>query len=390
MDKPLRLGLTFAAWIGATFLVSVAAWLLGAELRSVCNAAVLALSPAVAGFILLNRLSERWARSYVVLAWALAATMLAASSGGAASPASTLFVAAPAIALVVGGARLIAIGAFASGAGYVAAAWVGEVAEPASLGWTPSFYAAAALFLCALLFLTQKQSQATAGDPDQRIAEAAHELRTPLSHMIGFAEMIEKEIYGPVGDRNRDYAGLIRESGLQLLDMIGRRLDLARIAAGRRDLSLETFDAREIAADVARLSQGSAAAKNITLEQDIPEGEFVVCADRDAMRQILTNLLGNALKFTPEGGRVRLALRRLGAKLHLEVSDTGPGVAPSERTRLMRPFERGARARRIEGAGLGLALVRALARLHGGDLRLAEAQGGGLLAQVRLPVGKVN
>jgi cell cycle sensor histidine kinase DivJ len=172
--------------------------------------------------------------------------------------------------------------------------------------------------------------------------------------------------------------------------MIGRRLDLARIAAGRRDLSLETFDAREIAADVARLSQGSAAAKNITLEQDIPEGEFVVCADRDAMRQILTNLLGNALKFTPEGGRVRLALRRLGAKLHLEVSDTGPGVAPSERTRLMRPFERGARARRIEGAGLGLALVRALARLHGGDLRLAEAQGGGLLAQVRLPVGKVN
>jgi signal transduction histidine kinase len=386
MDKPLRLGLTFAAWIGATFLVSVAAWLMGAELLSVCEAAVLAISPAVAGFILLNCLSERWARSYVVLAWALAATMLTASSGGAMSPASTLFVAAPAIALVVGGARLIAIGALASAAGYGAAAWLGEVAEPASLGWAPAFYAAAALFLCALLFLTQKQSRATGADPEQRIAEVAHELRTPLSHIIGFAEMIEKELYGPVGDRNRDYAGLIRESGLQLLDLIGRRLDLARIAAGRRDLALETFDAREIAVDVTRLSQGSAAAKNITLEQDIPESELVVRADRDAMRQILTNLLGNALKFTPAGGRVRLALRRLGARLHLEVSDTGPGVDPSERTRLMRPFERGVRAHRIEGAGLGLALVRALARLHGGDLRLAEAQGGGLLAQVRLPI----
>jgi signal transduction histidine kinase len=161
---------------------------------------------------------------------------------------------------------------------------------------------------------------------------------------------------------------------------------LSRLATGRFALDLGAVDAREIAADVVRLSHGSAAAKNITLEQDLPNAETFVRADSSAVRQMLTNLIGNAIKFTPEGGRVRLAMRSSAAKLHLEVSDTGPGVAAPDRRRVMRPFERGAAARDVEGAGLGLALVRSLARLHGGDLRLAAAPGGGLLACVRLPL----
>jgi signal transduction histidine kinase len=383
MDNPLRVGLTLAAWMAATALASVCAWLAGADARRLAEAAVVSLSPAVTGFILLGRFNEAWARIYFVSAWALSAAMLAALSGGPASAASTLFIIAPAFALAIGDRALVAIAALASAMGLVAAAVLAGV-ESEPLGWAPAVYAAFALLLCTAIFA--RQANAHNGESERSIAEAAHELRTPVGHMIGFAEMIERELYGPVGERNREYAGLIRASGAQLLDLIARRLDLSRLATGRFALDLDAVDAREIAADVVRLSHGSAAAKNITLEQDLPNGETFVRADRGAVRQMLTNLIGNAIKFTPEGGRVRLAMRSSAAKLHLEVSDTGPGVAAPDRRRVMRPFERGAAARGVEGAGLGLALVQSLARLHGGDLRLAAAPGGGLLACVRLPL----
>jgi signal transduction histidine kinase len=384
MDNPLRVGLTLAAWMAATALASVCAWLAGADARRLAEAAVVSLSPAVTGFILLGRFNEAWARIYFVSAWALSAAMLAASSGGPASATSTLFIIAPAFALAIGDRALVAIAALASATGFVAAALLGGGVESEPLGWAPALYAAFTLLLCTAIFA--RQANAHNGESERSIAEAAHELRTPVGHMIGFAEMIERELYGPVGERNREYAGLIRASGVQLLDLIARRLDLSRLATGRFALDLGAVDAREIAADVVRLSHGSAAAKNITLEQDLPNAETFVRADSSAVRQMLTNLIGNAIKFTPEGGRVRLAMRSSAAKLHLEVSDTGPGVAAPDRRRVMRPFERGAAARDVEGAGLGLALVRSLARLHGGDLRLAAAPGGGLLACVRLPL----
>lgn len=360
----------------------------GADPKRVLESAVVAFSAPVTGFILSARFGEAWARGYFVFAWIMAAAMLAASTGGASSPAAALFAAPMAYALSIGGARLI-MGAILGGAlGYAAAAWAGRAIDPAPMGAAPELYAMSGLFLCGLLFLRLHYlaRAAPSEDASLHIAEAAHELRTPLNHIIGFADMIESQVFGPVGERYREYAGLIRTSGLRLVEQITRRLDLTRIASGRYPLEIETFDARAVAADVLALSEGSAAAKRITLTKDLPERRVMLRADPAVLRQMLTNLVGNAIKFTPEDGRVALAAREHAGALIVDVTDTGPGIPAADRDRLAQPFERGANGRNAEGTGLGLALVRELAALHGGALRLGEAPGGGLLARLRLPL----
>jgi signal transduction histidine kinase len=371
--------------MAASGLICAAAWLFGAAGDRIAAVAAIALTPAVVGFILIPRFGERWARFYFIGAWALAAAMLAAASGGAASPMAAVFILAPAYALALGGGDSVAWAAAAAGGGYVAAAAIGAGAH-GELGAAPEAFAAAAVIVGAGVLLASRNRAAAPSPEDAaaRLAEAAHELRTPLNHIVGFADMIERQALGPADPRYVEYAGLIAASGRNLLELIGRRLEYSRAAAGHYPLELETFDIRTVAEEVMRLAQGSAALKHISLEQTLPERAVLVRADAGAVRQILTNLIGNAVKFTPAGGRVRLEARAAGGELVLEVSDTGPGIPVSERERLLQPFERG--AVEGEGAGLGLALARALARLHGGELSLAEAPGGGALARVELPL----
>jgi cell cycle sensor histidine kinase DivJ len=223
----------------------------------------------------------------------------------------------------------------------------------------------------------------------QRIAEVSHELRTPLTHILGFSEMIERQIFGEVSARYVEYASLIRKSGAHLLSLVNDLLDLSRIEAGRFDLSLEDFDVRNVVEDVVRLSADAAAAKHIALGMVTPETALMVRADARALKRMLINTLGNAIKFTPEGGRVTVMARAADGALVLETIDNGPGIPEADRERLGRAYERGAGVG-VEGTGLGLALVRALASLHGGALSFHDAPGGGALVRIRLPVLKVE
>ncbi|MBU6372771.1 MAG: HAMP domain-containing histidine kinase [Alphaproteobacteria bacterium] len=220
----------------------------------------------------------------------------------------------------------------------------------------------------------------------RQTAELSHELRTPLSHILGFTEIMQRELYGPLPAKYQEYVGLIQTSGRNLLELIGGLMDLSRLDGGRYVLEPERFDVRDIAAEVVRLSSDAAARKAITLEADLPDDALEVDADPRALRQMLVNLTTNALKFTPGDGRVIVRARQDGDDLVLEVQDNGPGIAPEDRARLGQAFERGAGVAAIEGVGLGLALTRGFAELHGGGLAFLDAPGGGALVRVTLPV----
>jgi len=343
-------------------------------------------APALAGFILLPWLCKApWADLGMIAAWVLAGAGLVAGGGGADSPMAVLLLLGPAWALALGHRWLAEAGAAAVLA-YAGAVGLSLLAEPPLLGAFPEMTAVAAMALAAGLMALAQGKSRPAPAMGERIAEVSHELRTPLTHILGFSEMIERQIFGPVSERYVEYAGLIRKSGGHLLGLVNDLLDLSKMDAGRYEIEREHFDARAIVDEVVRLSIDAAEKKGIALGLSTPEAPLQVSADSRALRRILINTLGNALKFTPEGGRVIIAASAEEGALLLDTIDNGPGIPEAERERLGHAFERGAGVERIEGAGLGLSLVRALAALHGGTLSFHDAPGGGALVRVRLPV----
>ncbi|MBB4285928.1 PAS domain-containing protein [Roseospira goensis] len=224
----------------------------------------------------------------------------------------------------------------------------------------------------------------------QFIAAMSHELRTPLNAILGFSEMMKDEMLGPVGSPTyREYAADIHASGTHLIDLIDGLMDLAKIEAGRRDLTLATLDLAELISGTLHLVEHRAATQGLTLYRDLAPGLPPLVADDLAVRQIVFNLLTNAIKFTPRGGQITVSAGP-GADggIDLAVADTGIGIAPADQTRLFEPFARAADAemRRIEGTGLGLALVRSLAEMHGGTVRLASTPGVGSVFTVSFPM----
>ncbi len=217
----------------------------------------------------------------------------------------------------------------------------------------------------------------------------SHELRTPLNSILGFSEMIGAEIFGPVGHaRYREYAGLIQESGRYLLELISDILDIAKIEAGKYTLARENLDMGDALKRSLRVMLPQYKEKGVALDVAIADGLPAIEADPRAIRQILFNLLSNALKFTPAGGRTAASLSVQGAALVLEVRDTGIGISGEDLKRLARPFEQGsdAYAKNQTGTGLGLALVRSLSGLHGGTLAIRSKRGEGTTVSVSLPL----
>jgi len=309
---------------------------------------------------------------------------LAAGTGGASSPLAALFVAAPALARALGGAAVLEAGAAAALSYGMAEVVTESFPTHEALGPLPYLLAAGALLFAAALL--RPPSAAREDVVARRVAEVSHELRTPLTHILGFAEMIEREVFGPIGARYVEYAGLIRASGAHLLQLVNDLLDLSKMDAGRYDLDFERFDVRAIVDEVVRMSADAASKRAITLSAQTPEAPLIIRADPRAIRRMLLNTVGNAVKFTPEGGRVTVEAHASGARLRLDTIDTGPGIPEAERARLGRAYERGASGETAEGAGLGLALVRGLAELHGGALSFHDAPGGGALVRIEAPV----
>ena len=224
------------------------------------------------------------------------------------------------------------------------------------------------------------------------LANVSHELRTPLNAVIGFSEVMRDALMGPIDNRYREYAQDIHESGQHLLRLIGDVLDLSKIGAGRLELHEEPADLAQLMQACHRLLADRARDSKITLAIDIARDLPVVLADPVRLKQIILNLMTNAVKFTPEGGRVtaRAAPDAEGG-VTITVADTGIGMSAQEIVVALEPFRQvdNAMSRRYEGSGLGLPLAKQLAELHGGQLELISEPGTGTTARVRLPHRRV-
>jgi PAS domain S-box-containing protein len=227
----------------------------------------------------------------------------------------------------------------------------------------------------------------------QFLANMSHELRTPLNAILGFSEVLENEIAGPLQSRQAEYVGLIRQSGEHLLHLINEILDLARIDAGGLDLHEEVIEPSKLVGSAIALVKDRAAAGLLKLAVDVEEDMPALTADRARLTEILLNLLSNAIKFTELGGAINVLVRRteVGGAAFV-VQDNGRGMTGAEVEIALERFGQvdGGLARRNEGSGLGLPLARKLAELHGGSLTLKSETGRGTTATVTLPPSRVR
>lgn len=217
----------------------------------------------------------------------------------------------------------------------------------------------------------------------------SHELRTPLNSIIGFSDVLSQELFGPLGnDRYVDYANMINTSGGHLLTLINQILDLSKIEAGRYELVREDFDLKNVVADSAQILAPQVEKGGISLDLDLPPETVEIDADQTAIRQVVLNILSNAVKFTTEGGSVtaRLTVERGAARL--VISDTGIGISPNDLKRVMIPFEQveSEFASGKQGTGLGLPIVKSLVELHGGAIDVASTLGKGTTVTIWLPL----
>ena len=221
------------------------------------------------------------------------------------------------------------------------------------------------------------------------LAAVSHELRTPLNAILGFSDVLAGEYFGKLeNDRQREYVGLIRQSGAHLLSVVNTMLDMSKIEAGRYELIAEPFLIADAMETCRAMLDLTAREKGITLTSRASRGLGEVIADRRAVQQILINLAGNAIKFTGAGGVVSIDAMLSGRDVVIAVSDTGIGIAPDKLEFIGQPFMQveNAYTRTYEGTGLGLSLVKGLVALHGGHFAIASRPGEGTVVTVTLRV----
>ncbi|WP_422369586.1 ATP-binding protein [Pelagibius sp.] len=220
------------------------------------------------------------------------------------------------------------------------------------------------------------------------LANVSHELRTPLNAIIGFSELLSRRLYGPLTAQQSEHVGYIHHSGQLLLSLVEDLLNLSVSEAGQMELYEEPLDLQELLASCAKLVGPRAASASVHLEFDENGAEEWITGDAVKLKQIVLNLLTNAIKFTGPGGRVRLQKTLSPAgNLRIEVADNGIGIREQDIDKILQPFcqAHDKRAHPNQGAGLGLPLTKALVELHGGQLFLHSRLNFGTEAEVRLP-----
>jgi cell cycle sensor histidine kinase DivJ len=221
------------------------------------------------------------------------------------------------------------------------------------------------------------------------LANMSHELRTPLNAVIGFSEILNRELFGALGEaRYRDYARLIHESGEHLLNVVNDILDMSKIEAGKFKIVKEPFDMAPLVTSCCDIMRHAAEKKDIRIVVDVAPNLPELPADKRACKQMLLNVLSNAIKFTNSGGWVQVTARVEKDAILLTVADNGIGIAEQDLPKLGTPFVQADSSydRSYEGAGLGLSVVKGLARLHGGRLEIASTLGAGTIATIILPL----
>jgi len=219
------------------------------------------------------------------------------------------------------------------------------------------------------------------------LASMSHELRTPLNAINGFSDIMKKEMFGPLGDpRYKEYVNDILFSGQHLLSLINDILDMSKIEAGKMTLNPEVMFLHEMVAQVVRMIRGRADDAGLTLNVDVDEVREIE-ADPRSVKQVLLNLLTNAVKFTPEGGKVGVELIQKASGIIIKVTDSGIGITEENIEKLAKPFEQvdDKANTQSEGTGLGLALSKSLVELHGGKFKIESIIGRGTTVIFSLP-----
>ena len=235
----------------------------------------------------------------------------------------------------------------------------------------------------------KQKAERSANSKSAFLANMSHELRTPLNAINGFSEILANEMYGPIGnERYREYASDILASGQHLLDMINDILDMAKVEAGKMTIDPRPLDLIEPVDAAVRMIRRKAEDKGITLTLSAADELPPVDADHRAIRQMILNLVSNAIKFTDEGGGILVKIDQVDNTLRVMVRDSGVGIPAEALPRLAEPFEQvsDTRDRNYDGSGLGLALTKSFAEMHGGHLTIASKEGKGTLVSFYIPI----
>ncbi|WP_281685863.1 PAS domain-containing sensor histidine kinase [Thalassobaculum salexigens] len=249
-------------------------------------------------------------------------------------------------------------------------------------------HAARATAMAELLHTEKERAESANRSKSQFLANMSHELRTPLNAIIGFSEILKNETFGPVGhERYRGYADDIHASGHHLLSLINDVLDMAKIEAGKFEPVLTTNAVDDLIHEVRRMIKGRVAEAGLILVIDMPPIGIYCDFDRRAIKQVLINLLANAIRFTDAGGEITIRVRSDDGGFTMQVQDTGSGIPPEHVDRLLQPFEQMSDMTRRgqEGTGLGLSLSKALVEAHGGTLSIDSEVGRGTAVTLWLP-----
>ena len=233
------------------------------------------------------------------------------------------------------------------------------------------------------LFKAEEANQAKS----EFLAAMSHDLRTPLNAIIGFADILSHQYFGPIGDKNREYAGDIKASGEHLLELVNEILDLSTIEAGKQSLVKEKLSTEEVVRECEKIMEDKARSNGINLVTKVPKDLPPLYADKRAFKQILLNLLSNAVKFTPEGGRITVSAKASKRNITLKIIDTGKGIPAEKLSKLTDPFTRTDADPYVaeQGWGLGLAITNSLVDLHDGKLDIKSTLGKGTTVTVTLP-----
>ena len=241
----------------------------------------------------------------------------------------------------------------------------------------------------AEILRTRDEAESASRAKTQFLANMSHELRTPLNAVIGFSEILNRELFGSLGEaRYRDYARLIHESGEHLLNVVNDILDMSKIEAGKFKIVKEPFDVAPLVKSCCDLMRHTAEQRSLSLIMDVAPGIPELPADKRACKQMLLNVISNAIKFTDPGGWVRVSAALADGNIEFIVADNGIGIAEQDLPKLGNPFVQANNSydRSYDGSGLGLSVVKGLARLHGGRLELASKLGEGTIATIVLPL----
>jgi phosphoserine phosphatase RsbU/P len=234
-----------------------------------------------------------------------------------------------------------------------------------------------------------RASEGSTNAKDRALATLAHDIRSPLGAISGYCEVLELGMLGPVTDKQRDAIGKVKMSGRHLLSLLDSVMDMARLNAGVVRLTTEPVHLADVAREAMHMLAPASGAKLQTLELSAPV-DVVATGNHARVRQVLVNLIGNAVKFTPQAGSITVAVsqRRVHDRLtgEIRVTDTGPGIAEAERAAIFEPYYRSEGAALLPGVGLGLAISHALVQQMGGELVVESEVGVGSSFAIRLPI----